>query len=281
MPANSPPVRSILITGVSSGIGQATARHFLALGWRVIGTVRRAEDAITLEQFGSGKFSAVILDLLNPAALDGLAPQVNALLEGAPLDVLCNNAGTSVPAATAYQSVDGFRTAIDLNLIAPFAVTRALYPLLAKPGGRIVFIGSLAGSQPLPFCAAYSAAKHGIEGLAGSLRVELAPWGIQTIVIAPGSVRTAIGAKIGPDTPLEGLNSEFAPAFGRMAAHMGAEAEHALPPEVIARLVEVAVTARKPKPRYVATPGYWSNWLLPRLMGIAWSDWRWRKRLFS
>jgi NAD(P)-dependent dehydrogenase (short-subunit alcohol dehydrogenase family) len=272
-------VRSILITGVSSGIGLATARHFLDLGWRVIGTVRSAEDAVTLEQVGEGRFSAAILDLHDSKAIERLAHQVSALLRGAPLDVLCNNAGTSVPAATAYQSVDGFSSAVELNLIAPFAVTRALYPVLAKPGGRIVFIGSLAGSHPLPFCAAYSAAKHGIEALAGSLRVELAPYGIETIVIAPGSVRTAIGDKIGSSTQLEGLDSEFAPAFARMAVHMGQESAHALPPEAIARLVEIAATAKSPKGRYVATPGYWQNWLLPRLMGQAWRDRQWLKRL--
>ena len=209
-------VRNILITGVSSGIGQATARRFLDLGWRVIGTVRRREDADALLH---DRFSPIVIDLLDTEAIKGLADEVASLLGDAPLDVLCNNAGTSVPAATAYQSVEGFRTAVELNLVAPFAVTRALYPLLTKPGGRIVFIGSLAGSQPLPFCAAYSAAKHGIEGLAGSLRVELAPYGIATVVIAPGSVRTAIGDKIGPDIPLEGLDSEFGPAFGPCGRH--------------------------------------------------------------
>ena len=211
--------RSILITGVSSGIGFATARRFLEMGWRVIGSVRKPEDAEQLTDLGRENFCPIVLDVTDHKRIADLAGEVAQLLDGKPLDVVCNNAGTSVPAATAYQSVPGFRSAVELNLIAPFAVTRALYPLLAKPGGRILFVGSLAGTQPLPFCAAYSAAKHGIEGLAGSLRVELSGQGIMVSVIAPGSTRTAIATKIGPDTPLEGKDSEFAPAFARGSAY--------------------------------------------------------------
>jgi NAD(P)-dependent dehydrogenase (short-subunit alcohol dehydrogenase family) len=150
---------------------------------------------------------------------------------------------------------------------------------LAKPGGRILFIGSLAGTLPLPFCAAYSAAKHGIEGLAGSLRVELSEQGIMVSVIAPGSTRTAIATKIRPDTPLEGLNSEFAPAFARMAQHMGHEGQYAFGPERVARVIERAATDAKPKARYVVTPSYISNWLAPLLLGRAWQEARWHRRL--
>ena len=271
--------RSILITGVSSGIGFATARRFLEMGWRVIGSVRKPEDAEQLTDLGRENFCPIVLDVTDHERIADLAGEVAQLLDGKPLDVLCNNAGTSVPAATAYQSVPGFRSAVELNLIAPFAVTRALYPLLAKPGGRILFVGSLAGTQPLPFCAAYSAAKHGIEGLAGSMRVELREQGIMVSVIAPGSTRTAIATKIGSDTPLEGMDSEFAPAFARMAQHMGREGQHAFGAEKVARVVEKAATDAKPKARYVVTPGYISNWLAPRLLGRAWQEARWRRRL--
>jgi NAD(P)-dependent dehydrogenase (short-subunit alcohol dehydrogenase family) len=273
--------RSILITGVSSGIGAATAEHFLARGWRVLGTVRRLEDAAQLTERGGKQFSPILLDVTDQVRISQLPAEVEALLEGAPLDVLCNNAGTSMPAAAVYQSVAGFRSAIELNLIAPFAITRALFPLLRRPGGRIVFIGSLAGVEPLPFCGAYSAAKHGIEGLAGSLRVELGQHGIHTSVIAPGSVRTAIGSKLGPDTPIEGADSEFGPAFGRMAKHMGKEAQTALDPLRVAQAVELACNTREPRARYVVTPGYVSNWLAPRLLGRKWLESRWRRRLFG
>lgn len=273
------PARNILITGVSSGVGQATARLFLKLGWRVIGTVRKLSDADSLTGIGGRAFSAAVLDLLDQRAIECLPDQVLPLLGGEPLDVICNNAGTSVPAVTAYQSVEGFRSAVELNLIAPFAVTRALYPLLAKPGGRILFVGSLAGTQPLPFCAAYSAAKHGIEGLAGSLRVELREQGIMVSVIAPGSTRTAIATKIGPDTPLEGMDSEFAPAFARMAQHMGREGQYAYAAEKVGRIIERAATEARPKARYVVTPGYIGNWLAPRLLGRAWQEARWHRRL--
>lgn len=212
-------MKSIFITGTSSGIGAATAALFLNKGWRVFGSVRKRDDAAVLER-SSENFVPIIMDITHESEVVNAVNEIGECLDGAPLDILCNNAGTSVPAATIYQSVAGFRDAIELNLIAPFFVARTCFPLLRKPGGRIVFVGSLAGVDALPFCGAYSAAKHGIEGLAGSLRVELTSLGVKTIVIAPGSVRTAIGSKIGSETPIEGAESEFAPAFGRMAAHM-------------------------------------------------------------
>jgi NAD(P)-dependent dehydrogenase (short-subunit alcohol dehydrogenase family) len=273
-------MRSILITGVSSGIGAATAEHFLARGWRVIGSVRKAQDAASLHSGWKGSFSPLLLDVTDQDSVARLPAEVETLLAGQPLDVLCNNAGTSMPAATVYQSVSGFRDAVELNLVAPFAVTRALFPLIRPLGGRIIFVGSLAGVDPLPFCAAYSAAKHGIEALAGSLRTELSQHGIGVSVIAPGSVRTAIGSKIGPDTPIEGADSEFGPAFGRMAQHMAKEAQQALDPMVVARMIEHASTTRTPRARYVVTPGYFEYWVLPRILGRGWVQKRWRQRLF-
>jgi NAD(P)-dependent dehydrogenase (short-subunit alcohol dehydrogenase family) len=274
-------MRSILITGVSSGIGAATAEHFLKRGWRVIGTVRKAHDAASLHSGWKSSISPLMLDVTDQDSIERLSAEVEDLLAGQPLDVLCNNAGTSMPAATVYQSVKGFRDAIELNLVAPFAVTRSLFPLIRRPGGRIIFVGSLAGVDPLPFCAAYSAAKHGIEALAGSLRVELSQHGIGVAIIAPGSVRTAIGSKIGPDTLIEGADSEFGPAFGRMAEHMGKEAQQALNPVEVARMIEHASTARTTRARYVVTPGYFKNWFLPRILGQGWVQKRWRQRLFG
>lgn len=274
-------MRSILITGVSSGIGAASAEHFLARGWRVIGTVRKAGDADRLAENWSDSFNPLVLDVTDNDRVGHLHAEVEELLQGETLDVLCNNAGTSMPSATVYQSVSGFRDAVELNLVAQFAVTRSLFPLIQRPGGRIIFVGSLAGVDPLPFCAAYSAAKHGIEALAGSLRVELSQHGIGVAIIAPGSVRTAIGSKIRPDTLIEGADSEFGPAFGRMAEHMGKEAQQALNPVEVARMIEHASTARTTRARYVVTPGYFKNWFLPRILGQGWVQKRWRQRLFG
>jgi len=144
--------RSILITGVSSGIGAATAEHFLARGWRVLGTVRRLEDAAQLTERGGKQFSPILLDVTDQVRISQLPAEVEALLEGAPLDVLCNNAGTSMPAAAVYQSVAGFRSAIELNLIAPFAITRALFPLLRRADGSFSSARS-PGSIPCPSAA--------------------------------------------------------------------------------------------------------------------------------
>ena len=275
-PAGQP---SILITGVSTGIGAEIARRFLASGWRVIGTVRRAEDAVALMAAGGSAFLPWVLDVTDGAALERMGIEVGLWLDGAPLDVVCSNAGTSVPAATVFQASDAFREAIEVNLVAPHALVRVCYPLLRKPGGRVIFIGSLAGVMPLPFCAAYSAAKHGIEGLAGSLRVELAAVGISVSVVAPGSVRTAIASKITAETMMESASGEFEPAFMRMGRHMQTESLLAFDPIVIAALVEQVVRSRDPRHRYVKTPRHLYNWVLPRLLGPEWTMRRWLRSL--
>lgn len=102
--------------------------------------------------------------------------------------------------------------------------------------------------------------------------------GIMVSVIAPGSTRTAIAAKIGPVTPLEGMDSEFAPAIARMAQRMGCEGQRAYTAEKVGRIIERAANDARPKARYVVTPGYISNWLAPRLLGCAWEEARWRRR---
>jgi NAD(P)-dependent dehydrogenase (short-subunit alcohol dehydrogenase family) len=270
---------SILVTGVSTGIGAEIARRFLASGWRVIGTVRRAEDAEALVTEGGSAFLPRILDVTDGAALERMGTEVRGWLDGAPLDVVCSNAGTSVPAATVFQDSAAFRDAIELNLVAPHALVRVCYPLLRKPGGRVIFIGSLAGVMPLPFCAAYSAAKHGIEGLAGSLRVELAAVGISVSVVAPGSVRTAIASKITSEAMLEAASGEFEPAFMRMGRHMQEESRFAFDPTVIAALVEEVVRSPDPRHRYVKTPRHFYNWMLPRLLGPEWTMRRWLRSL--
>lgn len=272
-------MRSILITGVSSGIGAAAAARFLKAGWRVIGTVRRPQDGSALEGIAAGAFHKLTLDIIDEAGVERLRNEIPGILDGAPLDVVCNNAGTSIPAATAGQSVAAFRAAIELNLIGHFAVTRACLPLLRRPGGRIIFIGSLAGIHALPFAAAYSAAKHGVEALASSLRVELAETGIRTIVVAPGSVRTAIGEKIGRDAPIEGADGEFGPMFRRMGEFMSRQAGRALPADSIASVIEKAASVKIPKARYVATPDRLRYWLLPRMLSPSGRDWIWKRRL--
>ena len=274
-------MKTIFITGVSSGIGQAIAYHFLQIGWRVVGTVRRQEDANALAAHGGDNFKPLVLDITDERAVSELHDAIKLAIGERPLDVICNNAGTSVPAATMDQSVNSFRAAIELNLIAPFAVTKACFPVLKQPGGRIVFVGSLAGVHSLPFAAAYSAAKHGIEALAASLRVELSDNGIDTIVIAPGSVRTAIGEKIGTGQQLEGVNGEFSEKFQNMGAHMAKEAATALEPERIAALVEKAVLSPNPKPRYVGAPNPVQDWILPKILPLSWRDNLWKRRLKS
>ena len=273
-------MKSILITGVSTGIGAATAKHFLSLGWRVFGTVRKASDADDLVLSGGRLFTPVLLDITDFQAISSACEEVSSCLGDDPLDVICNNAGTSVPAVTMHQSIHGFQSAVQLNLVAPFAVTRGFYPLLRKPGGRIIFVGSLAGTDPLPFCAAYSASKHGIEALSGSLGIELALHGVSSIVVAPGSTKTALGDKVSADTAIDGMASEFGPALARLASYMAEQASDAFSPERVALVIESAATSKNPKSRYIITPGYMSHWLMPRLLGNRWRDRRWVRRLF-
>lgn len=242
--------RTVLVTGASSGIGEACALRLHAAGWRVVAGVRREEDAARLRARG---LRPVLLDVTDEGQIAAGAEA----LGDEPLGGLVNNAGIAVAAPLEFLPTDELRRQLDVNVVGQVAVTQAFLPALRRGRGRVVFVGSIAGRSALPFLGAYAASKFAIEALTDALRVELRPWGIHVAVVEPGSIATPIWRK-GAETADE-IQSRLPPtvgelygrridAFRKLAAARGAKG---IPADEVAKAVEHALTAARPRPRYV------------------------------
>lgn len=263
-------MRSVVITGTSTGIGHAAAKVLLARGFRVFGSVRKQVDADRLRAEFGANFVPLTFDVTDEAAVTAAARQVRSALAGEALAGLVNNAGVAVAGPALELSIDEFRSQMEINVIGPVIVTQAFGPLLGAdrslkgPPGRIVMISSVAGQHGNPLMAPYAMSKHAIEGLSESLRRELALFGIDVVVIGPGAVKTPIWQKAEHDVT-RFSNSPYLPALERLRAFMLSFAARGLPPEKVADLVHTALTVARPKVRYAIVPNP-GQMLLQRLL---------------
>jgi len=253
-------MRSVVITGASTGIGWATAKLLLARGFRVFGSVRKAQDAQRLcSEFGAN-FTALLFDVTDEAAVLAAAREVRAALDGETLAGLVNNAGIAVAGPVLELAVSEFRRQMDVNVIGPVIATQAFGPLLGVdpslrgPKGRIVMVSSLAGKNGNPLLSPYCTSKHAIEGLSESLRRELMLFGIDVVIIAPGAVKTPIWGKSEEIDVSVYRNSPFFPALERIRKFMLQLGEKGLPAERIAEVIADALVKAKPKTRYQIAP---------------------------
>jgi NAD(P)-dependent dehydrogenase (short-subunit alcohol dehydrogenase family) len=264
--------RAVVITGVSSGIGEAAARLAVRNGAHVFGSVRRLDAAATLQAELGGLFTPLLFDVRDEAAVGAAASQVRAAMGGRRLFGLVNNAGVAVPGPLEHLPVADFREQLEVNLVAPLIVTQAFLPLLgADPDstgapGRIVNVSSVAGKQGAPFLGAYAAAKHGLEGMTESLRRELAIYGIDVIIVAPGAVATPIWEKAEQVEFAQLENTVYAPALHKFRAYALKSGRAGYPPETLATAIWTALTTAKPRTRYAVVINRLTNWTIPRLL---------------
>jgi NAD(P)-dependent dehydrogenase (short-subunit alcohol dehydrogenase family) len=242
--------RCVVVTGASSGIGEACALRLARTGWRVLAGVRKAADGERLREQG---LEPVTLDVTDAAAIAGAAERLgDDVVHG-----LVNNAGIAVSMPLEFLPLDELRRQLEVNLIGQLAVTQAFLPYLRRAQGRIVNVGSIAGRSSLPFLGAYAASKHALEAVTDALRVELRPFGIEVAIVEPGTIATPIWTKGGENVQrlLAGLPADMLTLYGeRMAAlrnAAAAAAQRAEPAEEVAKVVEHALTAERPKTRYV------------------------------
>jgi NAD(P)-dependent dehydrogenase (short-subunit alcohol dehydrogenase family) len=254
-------MKSIVVTGASTGIGWATAKLLLGKGFRVFGSVRKQADADRLRSEFGPNFIPLLFDVTDEAAVLAAGREVRAALNGETLAGLVNNAGIAVAGPVLELSADEFRRQMDVNVIGPIIATQAFGPLLGTdpslrgPKGRIVMISSVAGKNGNPLTPAYSASKHAIEGLSESLRRELMLFGIDVIIVAPGPVKTPIWSKGQEAVDLNNFkNSPYLPALQKVGAFMKHLDSIGLPPERIAERVYDALSLPHPKVRYQIAP---------------------------
>ena len=253
-------MRSVVITGASTGIGWACAKYLLDKGFRVFGSVRKQADADRLRgEFGQN-FTPLIFDVTDEAAVLAAGREVRGALNGETLAGLVNNAGIAVPGPVLELAADEFRRQMNVNVIGPIITTQVFGPLLGAdpalkgPKGRIVMMSSVAGRNGNPLLSAYSASKHALDGLAESLRREMMLFGIDVVIVAPGAVKTPIWGKAEEVDISPYQNSPFYPALQRIRKFMLQLGESGLPAETIAATVFEALTTAKPKVRYQITP---------------------------
>src|SRR6267142_3934951 len=253
-------MRSVVITGASTGIGWASAKMLLDRGFRVFGSVRKQADADRLGSEFGANFTPLIFDVTDEAAVLAAAREVRNALNGDTLAGLGNDAGIAVSGPVLELAADEFRRQMEVNFIGPIIATQAFGPLLGSdptlkgPKGRIVMISSVAGRNGNPMTAAYAASKHAIEGLSESLRRELMLFGIDVIIIAPGAVKTPIWSKAEEVDITIYKNSPFFPALKKIRKFMLHLSEVGLPPEKIAERIADALTMASPKVRYQIAP---------------------------
>jgi NAD(P)-dependent dehydrogenase (short-subunit alcohol dehydrogenase family) len=291
-------VRSVLVTGASTGIGWATALRLDAAGWWVFAGVRREEDAASLREAGSERLAPVMLDVTDPGQIVAAVEQVGQAVGEAGLNGLVNNAGIAVPGPLETLPIDDFRRQVEVNLTAHVAVTQAMLPAIRKSasavplphigrqrnsgaggGGRIVFITSIGGLMAFPMFGAYHAAKFGLEAVGDVFRQELRPWGIRVSIVEPGSIATpiwergdrevdAIAGRAGDGHA--DLYGEAIEAGRQVAMKTGARG---IAPEKVAARIEHALNARRPRTRYLVGADARGQALLARVLPDRLLDW--------
>ena len=241
-------------------------------GWRVFASVRRQEDAEDLRHAASDRLAPLILDVTDAEQVSAAAEQIGAEVGAAGLDGLVNNAGIAVMAPLETIALDDLRHQLEVNLISQVAVTQALLPKIRGARGRIVFISSIGGRMAMPFGAPYHASKYGIEAVTDCLRQELRPWRINVAAIEPGSIATPIwerGEKRA-DAAAERAPAAQEALYGKqIEGFRGAvrrTAERGIAPEKVANAVQHALTADRPRTRYLVGADARGQALLKRVV---------------
>lgn len=271
--------RSLLVTGASTGIGEACARHMAAKGWTVFAGVRSQKDADAMKQGAVGDLRPIILDVTKPEQVQAAVSMVGAALGNRRLAGLLNNAGIAKMGPLAIQPLEDFEAHFAVNVFGLLRVTQAFVPLLGAdparqgPPGRIVTITSVGGKIAAPFLGAYTATKHANEAMTDTLRRELAIYGIDAIAVGPGSVRTPIWDKAEKDN--EGglyAGSDWEKSLEIFEETMLKGGKSGLPPEKIAEVVEDALSSPKPKARYAPVPDKLTNFTIASRLPKRWLD---------
>lgn len=266
----SGPTSTFVVTGSSSGIGEACTTRLARAGHRVIAGVRQEADAKRLAALDDS-IVPVILDVTDQAHIDALVERLEGLGTGG-LDGLVNNAGIARGGPIEFLPLDDWRTQLEVNLVGQIAVTKALIPALRRRQGRLVFIGSISGRVATPLVSPYSASKHAIEAVAESLREELRPWGLAVSVVEPGAVRTPIWAKgrafadeLEARLPPE-ARELYDDAIDDVRRGIDHQERIGVPPDRVAAVVERALTAARPRYRYLVGRDAKAAGLLERIL---------------
>jgi NAD(P)-dependent dehydrogenase (short-subunit alcohol dehydrogenase family) len=254
-------VPTVLITGASSGIGRATALRLAAGGWTVFAGVRDpAAGERLLGETAAGRMIPLSLEVTDAGQIEQARARVREETarggsQGARLDALVNNAGIGIGGPLELVSPEDLRMQFEVNVFGQIAVTRALLPALRAARGRIVFLSSIGGRVSVPFNGPYAASKHALEALGDALRGELHSSSIDVCIVEPGSVKTPIWGKARATAEGLSIPPELQDEYGRVPAAfakvLSDTERRGVSPERVAATIERALTARRPRARYL------------------------------
>ena len=248
-------LKTVLITGASSGIGRACALRMDRAGWQVFATVRKDSDANQLLSEASARLRTVLLDVTDAEQVEETARAVAEAVGGNGLHGLVNNAGIAGGGLLEFLDAADFRQVLETNTIAPLTVTQSFIPLLRKAQGRILMISSQAGFSSTPLMSSYSASKFALEALTDGMRLELRPWGIDVVSVQPGAINTDIWgkARFYAEKTLRkyppGAFEMYGPLLEMMIESL--EQPRGVDPEKVAQTVQMILSSARPKARYL------------------------------
>jgi NAD(P)-dependent dehydrogenase (short-subunit alcohol dehydrogenase family) len=257
MAGNESGARSVVITGASTGIGEACALRLDGMGFRVFAGVRKDADGDALRAKASERLTPVRIDVTDAASIAAARDAVAAAVGDAGISGIVNNAGVAIGGPIEFVPIADLRQQIEVNVIGQVAVTQAFMPLLRVQRGRVVFMGSISGRMGTPFAGPYAASKHALEAITDALRIELRPWKMHVSIVEPGSIKTPIWDKA--DATSERMERELSPeghrlydpAVKTMRRSFAEAGARGIPPHAVAKAVAHALTARRPKTRYI------------------------------
>ncbi len=249
-PGHNPgsPQNVVLITGASSGIGQACGEHLAKSGWRVFGTSRNAASVAPGASTTSGSVEMVMMDVENDESVQNCVDGV--LAKAGRIDAVVNNAGISIMGSVEDTSIEEAKAQLETNFFGVLRVCRATLPILRKQGGgHIVNISSLGGLIGLPFSGLYSASKFALEGVSESLRMECRQFGVRVVLVEPGDFRTNITARRRTVRAAE-TNDAYRAAFEHCKRKQDQDEANARTPEAVAHVVARILEDPNPRTRY-------------------------------
>jgi NAD(P)-dependent dehydrogenase (short-subunit alcohol dehydrogenase family) len=247
------PAKAVLITGASTGIGEACTLRLDEKGVRVFAGVRNESDGAALRARASDRLTPVLIDVTDPETMASARATIADAVGEDGLAGLVNNAGTFYGGPLEFAPVDELRRLFEVNFFGAIAVTQAFLPLLRAAAGRIVNMSSVSGLMAFPFLGPYAASKFALEAISDSWRVELRPWGISVSVVEPGVVDTPIYDKVLATLrkAREAYPPEARELYGPIFGLSEKRERRRTPADRVAGAVEHALFSRRPKRRYL------------------------------